>query len=125
VASLQDDSVGVATALSPVGAGHFKFYHTTFIVGLGLDMRPFDGQTRAIIPFKETVAAPKSFFRENMAMRINCRTIASLIVRKFRQLSPSVSRRIQVKLPASYETTTAALTWTWSLPASIRASRMI
>jgi hypothetical protein len=36
VASLQDDSVGVATALSPVGAGHFKFYHTTFIVGLGL-----------------------------------------------------------------------------------------
>jgi hypothetical protein len=38
VASLQDDSVGVATALSPVGAGHFKFYHTTFIVGLGLDV---------------------------------------------------------------------------------------
>jgi hypothetical protein len=37
VASLQDDSVGVATALSPVGAGHFKFYHTTFIVGLGLN----------------------------------------------------------------------------------------
>ena len=36
MASLQDDSVGVATALSPVGAGHFKFYHTTFIVGLGL-----------------------------------------------------------------------------------------
>jgi len=36
VASLQDDSVGVATALSPVGAGHFKFYHTTFIFGLGL-----------------------------------------------------------------------------------------
>jgi hypothetical protein len=36
VASLQDDSVGVATALSPVGAGHFKFYHTTFIVRLGL-----------------------------------------------------------------------------------------
>jgi hypothetical protein len=39
VASLQDDSVGVATALSPVGAGHFKFYHTTFIVGLGLILR--------------------------------------------------------------------------------------
>jgi hypothetical protein len=38
VASLQDDSVGVATALSPVGAGHFKFYHTAFIVGLGLDV---------------------------------------------------------------------------------------
>ena len=36
MASLQDDSVGVATALSPVGAGHFKFYHTTSIVGLGL-----------------------------------------------------------------------------------------
>ena len=46
-------------------------------------MRPFDNQTRAIMPFKETVAAPKSFFRENMALRINCRTIASLIVRKF------------------------------------------
>jgi len=40
VASLQDDSVGVATALSPVGAGHFKFYHTTFIVGLGLGLDP-------------------------------------------------------------------------------------
>jgi CRISPR-associated protein Cas6 len=38
VASLQDDSVGVATALSPVGAGHFKFYHTTSIVGLGLKL---------------------------------------------------------------------------------------
>lgn len=37
MASLQDDSVGVATALSPVGAGHFKFYHTTFIVRLGLN----------------------------------------------------------------------------------------
>jgi hypothetical protein len=36
VASLQVDSVGLATALSPVGAGHFKFYHTNFIVGLGL-----------------------------------------------------------------------------------------
>jgi len=36
------------------------------------------------MPFKETVAAPKIFFRENMAMRINRRTIASLIVRKFR-----------------------------------------
>jgi hypothetical protein len=36
VASLQDDSVGVATALSPVSAGHFKFFLTTFIVWLGL-----------------------------------------------------------------------------------------
>ena len=36
MASLQVDSVGLATALSPVGPGHFKFYHTTFIVGLRL-----------------------------------------------------------------------------------------
>jgi len=36
VASLQVDSVGVPTALSPVCVGHFKFYLSTSIVGLGL-----------------------------------------------------------------------------------------
>jgi hypothetical protein len=36
VASLQVDSVGIATALSPVCVGHFKFYLSTSIVGLGL-----------------------------------------------------------------------------------------
>jgi len=38
VASLQDDSVGVATALSPVSAGHFKFFIPYFIVELGLTL---------------------------------------------------------------------------------------
>jgi hypothetical protein len=50
VASLQDDSVGVATALSPVGAGHFKFYHTTFIVGLGLTQTNSPDHRNAIRP---------------------------------------------------------------------------
>jgi hypothetical protein len=36
VASLQDDSVGVVTALSPATVGHFKFYLLSSIVGLGL-----------------------------------------------------------------------------------------
>jgi hypothetical protein len=36
VASLQGDSVGVVTALSPATVGHFKFYLLSFIVGLGL-----------------------------------------------------------------------------------------
>ena len=36
VASLQVDSVGIATALSPVCVGHFKFYLSTSIVSLGL-----------------------------------------------------------------------------------------
>jgi len=35
---LQGDSVGVATALSPATAGHFKFYLLSFIVGLGLNL---------------------------------------------------------------------------------------
>jgi hypothetical protein len=39
VASLQVDSVGVATALSPVCVGHFKFYLSTSIVSLGLGVR--------------------------------------------------------------------------------------
>jgi hypothetical protein len=39
VASLQVDSVGIATALSPVCVGHFKFYLSTSIVGLGLSKR--------------------------------------------------------------------------------------
>jgi hypothetical protein len=38
VASLQVDSVGVATALSPVSAGHFKFLLVNSIVGLGLSL---------------------------------------------------------------------------------------
>jgi hypothetical protein len=37
VVSLQVDSVGLATALSPVSAGHFKFLGYNFIVGLGLN----------------------------------------------------------------------------------------
>jgi type IV pilus assembly protein PilA len=36
VASLQDDSVGVATALSPATVGHFKFLFHQLFVGLGL-----------------------------------------------------------------------------------------
>jgi hypothetical protein len=36
VASLQVDSVGIATALSPVCVGHFKFSLSTSIVGLGI-----------------------------------------------------------------------------------------
>jgi hypothetical protein len=43
VASLQVDSVGVPTALSPVCVGHFKFYLSTSIGGLGLN--PLDGAT--------------------------------------------------------------------------------
>jgi hypothetical protein len=33
---LQDDSVGVATALSPATVGHFKFLFHQLFVGLGL-----------------------------------------------------------------------------------------
>jgi hypothetical protein len=40
VVSLQVDSVGLATALSPVSAGHFKFLGYNFIVGLGLKPQP-------------------------------------------------------------------------------------
>jgi hypothetical protein len=36
VASLQGDSVGVVTALSPATVGHFKFFILSFFVGLGL-----------------------------------------------------------------------------------------
>jgi len=41
VASLQDDSVGVVTALSPATVGHFKFYLLSSIVGLGLSLREY------------------------------------------------------------------------------------
>jgi hypothetical protein len=44
VASLQDDSVGVVTALSPATVGHFKFYLLSSIVGLGLSF----GMTKGI-----------------------------------------------------------------------------
>ena len=80
MASLQVDSVGLATALSPVGAGHFKFYHTTFIVGLGLSLdtfclKSFDATDAAfrmggvlynlLAEFRETVL-PRSWFERRL-----------------------------------------------------------
>ena len=38
---MQDDSVGVVTALSPATVGHFKFYLLSSIVGLGLTLNPY------------------------------------------------------------------------------------
>jgi hypothetical protein len=44
VASLQGGWVGLATALSPATAGHFKFLLHHFFVGLGLIATDFPGR---------------------------------------------------------------------------------
>jgi len=59
VASLQGDSVGVATALSPVSVGHFKSFPYTLIVGLGLNV-PYQGvglvTTQRVLARKRDIA---------------------------------------------------------------------
>src|SRR5437667_11997360 len=52
VASLQDGLVGVATALSPAMAGHFKFLLHHFFVRLGLTLNP---QIELISPSRQSV----------------------------------------------------------------------
>jgi hypothetical protein len=65
---LQDDSVGVATALSPATVGHFKFLFHQLFVGLGLVQR---GSKRfRIINYWEAGCRCRSWHEINQSLEL-------------------------------------------------------